>query len=149
MRRLRDIGLCGLLLLLATACSENQRGELPVPPGKVLENVEQIELGQKLFAAHCAECHGGLTEGRTQRAARFNPGAPDFHEVRYQTALPGYLFLRIEQGNRLEPFHSEGSVMPAWGPYLNSGQIWGLVAYIRYRAGNVSLSELDNNSLSK
>lgn len=121
-------------LILITSCTEGKRDKLPVPPAGLLEDRAEIDRGAELFAAHCAECHGSIAEGRTQRAARFRPQAPDFHELRYRDSIPGYIYLRIEQGRHLEPFNSAGSVMPAWGPYLDAEQIWSLVAYLRYRA---------------
>lgn len=124
-----------LLSLLLSGCNPSERTELPVPPAGLLGNPEQVEVGRLLFAAHCTECHGSLAEGRTQRAARFNPAAPDFQESRYRTLLPGYLYLRIAHGRKMEPFRSAGSVMPSWSAYLKEEQIWALVVFIRDRAG--------------
>jgi len=126
------------LLILISGCSRGESIELPLPPAGLIGDPEKIALGKQLFLAHCAECHGSLSEGRTQRAARFKPGAPDFQERRYQTALPGYLYKRIEQGRNMEPFRSAGSVMPPWSAHLKKEQIWGLVAFIRDRAGPTS-----------
>lgn len=123
-----------LFWFLPIACSGTDKRDLPVPPAGLLRDTQRVERGAQLFSKHCARCHGGLAEGRTQRAARFNPPAPDFHEQRYRTALPGYLYLRIEQGRKPEPFRSAGSVMPAWGAYFEAETIWDLVAYLRYRA---------------
>jgi len=121
-------------MLLIVSCSDNKRDDLPVPPANLLRDQVRVARGEQLFAAHCAECHGSIAEGRTQRAARFNPQAPDFHERRYRKSLPGYLYLRIAQGRNLEPFNSAGSVMPAWELHLPPEEIWDLVAYLRYRA---------------
>lgn len=96
---------------------------------------QQIAAGARLFAEHCAQCHGSIAEGRSPRAARFNPLAPDFHEPKYRKSLPGYLYRRIELGRTTEPYRSNGSVMPAWGVHLRSEQLWQLVAYLKKRAG--------------
>lgn len=124
-----------VIIILLNGCPGSDKNELPLPPANLLGNTEEIELGKQLFLAHCAECHGSLAEGRTQRAARFNPPAPDFQERRYQTAESGYLYTRIEHGRNMEPFRSDGSVMPAWGAYLKANEIWSMVAYIHDRAG--------------
>jgi mono/diheme cytochrome c family protein len=139
---MRKAGLFFLLLSLGLllGCSSSERAELPSPPAGLLGNSDKIATGRQLFAAHCAECHGSIAEGRTQRAARFKPAAPDFQESGYRTALPGYIYLRIERGRKMEPFSSAGSVMPPWGAHLREEQIWSLVAYIRYRAA-ISLPE--------
>ncbi|MCF6179294.1 MAG: cytochrome c [Geopsychrobacter sp.] len=136
---MRTLAVLGVVLALLGGCGETKLGDLIVVPVGLLGNRQQILRGQTLFKAHCSECHGSIAEGRTQRAARLNPAAPDFHESRYRKARSGYLFLRIEQGNRLEPFRSRGSVMPSWEPYLSRDQRWALVAYIHYRADNIPL----------
>ncbi len=128
------------IVLLLSACREKGDGDLPLPPANLFTNTANIAQGQRLFVRHCAECHGSLAEGRTRRAARLTPPAPDFHEQRYRKTLPGYLYRRIERGNRIEPFGSSGSVMPPWGAYLKAEQIWALVAFIRDRAGGAPLS---------
>jgi len=123
------------LFILMCGCNASKKNELPIPPVDLLGNTERIVHGQQLFAAHCAECHGSIAEGRTQRAARLTPFPPDFYEIRYRKALPGYLYRRIEQGRKMEPFRSRGSVMPPWRRHLDQEQIWSLVAFIRNRAG--------------
>ncbi len=123
------------LMLFLVNCTASEKSVLPIPPIGLLDNAQAIAVGRELFAAHCAECHGGLAEGRTLRAARFNPAAPDFQELRYRTALPDYLYLRIWYGKNMEPFGSSGSVMPPWNAYLTEEQVWSLVAFIRDRAG--------------
>jgi len=68
------------------------------------------------------------------QADRFNPPAPDFLAADYAEEAPAYLFWRIETGKHIEPFYSQGSVMPAFGAYFSERQIWQLVAYLRNRA---------------
>jgi mono/diheme cytochrome c family protein len=140
MKRARIQFLLVTFLFLLAGCNSSGRSDLPVPPAGILVSREQIALGEQLFMAHCAECHGSIAEGRTQRAVRLKPAAPDFKEHRYRTALPGYLYLRIAQGRNLEPFRSAGSVMPAWNVHLKEKQIWSLVAYIRNRAGSIAVN---------
>ncbi len=130
-----QVFLCLMLAVLSIAACHKESEKLPVPPPGLFGNQTQIMIGQRLFKAHCAECHGSVGEGRTQRAARLIPIPPDFRERRYRTLLPGYLYRRIEQGRNVEPYRSSGSVMPAWGPYMNPEQIWSLVAFIRDRSG--------------
>ncbi len=139
MQKRENYFLLTVLFFLLAGCSPSDEIDLPVPPAGLLGDAVRVALGKRLFAAHCAECHGSLAEGRTSVAARLTPLPPDFHERRYRSMLPGYLFRRIEQGRKLEPFRSSGSVMPAWQQYLSQDQIWALVAFIRYRAGGDSL----------
>jgi mono/diheme cytochrome c family protein len=81
----------------------------------------------------CAGCHGKPGEGRSDRAVFFQPPAPDFTHPVYHEIAPSRLFWRIEVGKTVEPFLSQGSVMPAWRPYLSDAQIWQLVAYLKSR----------------
>lgn len=103
-------------------------------PAAVLADGENAAAGRRLFLRHCATCHGRVEEGRSARAGFFEPPAPDFFERRYRRVDPAYLFWRISEGKRVEPFASRGSVMPAWGPHLSAGEIWQLVAYLRMRS---------------
>lgn len=82
----------------------------------------------------CASCHGKPDEGRSPRADFFRPSAPDFSESRYRAGDPAYLYWRTEVGKNVEPYLSQGSVMPAWGPTLAEAEIWQLVAYLKARA---------------
>lgn len=132
---LRIFILLAGLSLLFLACSEES---FNVPkqdvPKSLLGQEESIRSGQELFLRLCRECHGTLGEGRNQRAERFVPPAPDFRERHYTQSDPAYLFWRIQEGKRVEPFRSRGSVMPAWKPYLTEEQIWQLVAYLKQRS---------------
>lgn len=111
----------------------------PLPPLKVPEELllqtEQQTAGARLFFQYCRECHGTMTEGRTLRATRLVPPAPDFIRPSYRKVAADYLYWRIAKGNQLEPFRRQGSVMPAWEPHLSEAQIWQLVAYLRQRSG--------------
>lgn len=118
-----------------------REGELSVPyrkvPSGLLIQEESIRAGHVLFTRLCRECHGTLTEGRNKRADRFVPPAPDFYEQRYEQSDPAYLYWRIEEGKRAEPFRSRGSVMPPWKPHLTEQEIWQLVAYLKSRSSSI------------
>lgn len=123
-----------IVFLALVACGERQ----PVypsrqPPAGVLTDPVQIAAGKTLFQAKCASCHGHPEEGRSPRADFFQPPAPDFTAATYRTADPAFLFWRIETGKTVEPYLSQGSVMPAWSG-LPEQELWQLVAYLRARA---------------
>ncbi len=82
----------------------------------------------------CASCHGKPSEGRSDRAAFFKPAAPDFTDAHYQEIDPAYLYWRIEVGKTVEPYRSQGSVMPAWSAHFSEEKIWQIVAYLQARA---------------
>jgi len=127
--------LAGVTFLLF-ACKDSSY-EVPqrTVPTSMLGEEQSQRCGEDLFFRMCQECHGTLSEGRNPRAERFVPPAPDFHEQHYSQTDPAYLYWRIEEGKRAEPFRSRGSIMPAWKPHLSEQQIWCLVAYLQYRGG--------------
>ena len=124
-----------VVALLATGCDENRVAypHRQMPPGLMTDN-GQIRLGQRLFMSKCAACHGKPSEGRSDRAVFFQPPAPDFSDIHYRNIDPAYLYWRIEVGKQVEPYRSQGSVMPAWGAHLSEQQTWQLVAYLQSRA---------------
>ena len=134
MRCLSCVILVGVLLCVS-AC-QDQKVSYPQRqmPAGLLQDKVQIAAGEGLFMAKCADCHGKPSEGRSDRAVFFQPPAPDFTEVHFRKTDPAYLYWRIEVGKTVEPYQSEGSVMPAWGMHFSADQIWQLVAYIKLRS---------------
>lgn len=123
-----------LAALLLWACNQSLPAYPPrQAPTGLLDTPSAISAGHTLFLGLCASCHGHTEEGRSPRADFFSPSAPDFREDRYRTLDPAYLYWRIETGKSVEPFASQGSVMPAWRATLSETQIWQLVAYLRQR----------------
>ena len=129
--------VCLIFIIVVSSCEKTQ---VKVPqisvPFERLQQADQRAAGKRLFQRHCSQCHGTTAEGRNPRAARFTPLAPDFLSHSYLAVAPAYLYWRIAEGKRTEPFRSQGSVMPAWKPYFSEQQIWQLVAYLRQRAGD-------------
>ena len=103
-------------------------------PDGILKDKIELSRGEALFMDKCAFCHGKPGEGRSDRATFFEPPAPDFTDAHYQRMDPAYLYWRIEVGKSIEPFRSQGSVMPAWGMHLTEQQLWQIVAYLQVRA---------------
>ena len=124
-----------LLSQLLVGCQESSPDYPPrAMPSGISGDAEQLERGEELFMNKCASCHGKPSEGRSDRAVFFEPPAPDFTDSDVASIDPAYLYWRIETGKDVEPFRSQGSVMPAWGHYFTKQQIWQLVAYIQSRA---------------
>ena len=99
-----------------------------------MKDVAQLSFGQELFRNKCVSCHGKPSEGRSERAAFFKPASSDFTDAHYQEVDPAYLYWRIETGKTVEPYRSQGSVMPAWGIHFSEQEIWQIVAYLQTRA---------------
>jgi mono/diheme cytochrome c family protein len=69
--------------------------------------------GEKLYARHCAECHGGDGRGRT---------GPSLRTARVRGASPGQLFWMLTNGDL------RGG-MPSWS-HLPAARRWQIVAYV-------------------
>ena len=127
--------LISALLLVFFGCGEDH---IDYPsrqmPDLLMKDGVQLQAGHDLFMSKCASCHGKLSEGRSGRAAFFIPPAPDFTNPHYLAVDPAYLYWRIEVGKTVEPYRSQGSVMPAWGVHFTEDQIWQIVAYLQSRS---------------
>jgi len=75
--------------------------------------------GGKIFAEHCAQCHGedaqGKAEGKHIR--------PNLHAERVKQATPGELFWLLTNG-------SQKNGMPSWSR-LPDGQRWQVITYLK------------------
>jgi mono/diheme cytochrome c family protein len=82
-------------------------------------NPEAPAAGAKIFAEHCASCHGddaaGKTEGKHVR--------PNLHADRVQQATPGELFWLLTNG-------SQKNGMPSWSR-LPDAQRWQLITFLK------------------
>ncbi|MDF1580989.1 MAG: cytochrome c [Desulfuromonadales bacterium] len=123
-----------ILMLMLLACSLEQPEYPALTPPENFASPQNIKIGAELFKQKCASCHGHPSEGRSLRADFFQPPAPDFSATFYKEVDPAYLFWRIRTGKTIEPWQSQGSVMPAWNDHLGDAQVWQLVAYLRSRS---------------
>ena len=78
-------------------------------------NPESELVGKKLFAQHCAECHGAAAEGGKK--------APSLRVDEVQEATPGALFWLLTNG-----VVRRG--MPVWSK-LPEPQRWAIVTYLK------------------
>jgi len=102
------------------------------PPDTLLNSADAIDNGRVLFLANCAPCHGVRGDGQGTTQPTFGPPPADFTDrARMQPLSPQYLFWRVSEGGRVEPFRTQGSIMPAWKYQLTAEQRWQVIAYIR------------------
>ena len=78
-------------------------------------NPEAVRAGTKLYAHHCAQCHGPGAEGYG--------GAPSLRSVTVEAAAPEALFEILTNGVMRRG-------MPSWA-HLPSQQRWQIVTYLR------------------
>jgi high-affinity iron transporter len=102
------------------------------PPSNLLDSPDAIDAGRALFLANCAVCHGARGDGQGATQPKFGPKPADFtNRARMRSLSPQYLFWRVSEGGRVEPFRSQGSIMPAWRYQLSEEQRWQVIAFIR------------------
>lgn len=75
--------------------------------------------GAKIFAEHCASCHGAAAEGKADKK---HP-RPNLHSDRLKQATPGELFWLLGNG-------SQKNGMPSWSK-LPDAQRWQLITFLK------------------
>ena len=94
-----------------------------------------VALGQGLYAAHCAACHGSALEGqpnwKTPNADGTLPAPP--HDVSGHTwHHPDSVLFRITRsGGQAAAPAGFVSGMPAFGDKLGAREIWAVLAFIK------------------
>lgn len=113
-----------MLLTLPSAC-----GERAADPA-------QIALGQKVYAQHCAVCHGAKLEGQANWRERMPNGrlpAPPHDESGHTWHHLDEVLFGITKNGLLPPYGPPGyeSDMPAFVGKLSDDEIWAVLAYIK------------------
>jgi mono/diheme cytochrome c family protein len=80
---------------------------------------EAIAAGAKVYAEHCASCHGENAEGKMQRKHY----RPNLHSKRVKDATPGELFWILTNGSLREG-------MPSWSRFPEPER-WQVVTYLK------------------
>jgi mono/diheme cytochrome c family protein len=96
-----------------------------------------VEIGARIYAEHCASCHGADLEGepdwQTPRPDDRMP-APPHDESGHTWHHSDELLFGITRDGMLPyvraPYESN---MPAYGNILTDGEIWAVLAYIKSR----------------
>jgi mono/diheme cytochrome c family protein len=88
-------------------------------PNPFASNPDARAAGAKIFAEHCAACHGEDAAGKTQgKHIR-----PNLHANRIKQAAPGELFWLLTNG-------SLKNGMPSWSR-LPEAQRWQLITFLK------------------
>jgi mono/diheme cytochrome c family protein len=99
-----------------------ERDSSNVPVGLFTSRAAQA-AGAKLFASHCAICHGPRGDGQGRRREGMNPPPANLTLLPWsQAASAVQTFNTIRNGVR-------GTAMPSWS-ILSERQVWELIAYI-------------------
>ena len=126
----------GVLLTAAlglTGCGRASRSTAPDSLGDIFRKVAQEEglsraetEGKRLFARHCATCHGERGQGDGQNASNLDPAPPDFQQS-LRSHAPPYWRQIIEGGSAAV---GRSPLCPPWGRALSAREIDTLVAYL-------------------
>lgn len=122
----------GMLWLLVTGCTASEEVDY-IPPA--VANSETYELGQRVYANHCAECHGENGEGQFPDAP-MQPddtgriGAPPHNSHGHTWHHGDGLLVRyVIEGGLGDP--SRFYPMPALGDVLTQEEVTAVIAYIK------------------
>jgi len=88
-------------------------------PNPRADDRDASAAGSKIFAEHCAPCHGQEAEGKVQGKHY----RPNLHSDRVKQATPGELFWLLTNG-------SLKNGMPSWSRFPEP-QRWQLVTYVK------------------
>jgi mono/diheme cytochrome c family protein len=132
LRGVSRLALAGAAILIA-ACGEQQLGEDPrADPG----DAARVALGAKVYAQHCAACHGARLEGQPEWRRRLPNGrlpAPPHDESGHTWHHPDHVLFAITRNGLVPPYAPQGyaSDMPAFRGLLKDEEIWAALAFIK------------------
>ncbi len=130
---LKAVVALGVVVALA-ACGE------PVAPGDDARadpnDAARVALGQKVYAQHCASCHGANLEGQPNWQRRLPNGrmpAPPHDESGHTWHHPDRVLFGITKNGLVPPYAPADyqSDMPAFGDKLSDAEIWAVLAYLK------------------
>jgi mono/diheme cytochrome c family protein len=96
----------------------------------------EVALGEKLYAQHCASCHGAKLEGQPDWRRRLPNGrlpAPPHDESGHTWHHPDRVLFGITRDGLVPPYAPQDyeSDMPAFRGKLSDEEIWAVLAYIK------------------
>jgi mono/diheme cytochrome c family protein len=121
------------LALALTACNEAPQGE---DPRADPHDAARVALGAKVYAQHCAACHGAKLEGQPEWRKRLPNGrlpAPPHDESGHTWHHPDGVLFAIVKNGLVPPYAPQGyaSDMPAYRGVLREEEIWAALAFIK------------------
>ena len=118
-QRISRIAIVFLWIMATAGAQSSWLAQVPdadrLRPNPYAGQVDAVAGGSRLFADHCAKCHGPDALGRGKR--------PSLRSKEVQTATDGQIFWLLKNGNRRRG-------MPSWSS-LPEPSRWQLVAYVK------------------
>ena len=131
MRSIAQGAIVGLCAVCATVVDAPTARAVTANP----QDPEQVALGEQVYRAHCASCHGTDLEGQPDWQRRLPEGgfpAPphdaDGHTWHHADRL---LFEITKFGGQALAPSGFASNMPAFGEQLSDEEIWAVLAFIK------------------
>ena len=96
----------------------------------------KVAAGAKVYAQHCASCHGEKLEGQPNWRQRLPNGrlpAPPHDESGHTWHHPDSVLFAITKNGLVPPYAPPNyeSDMPAFAGKLSDDEIWAVLAYIK------------------
>ena len=121
---LRACIVSALAWALATAAAAQGNADAARMKNPVAASAESVADGKRLYARHCASCHGSNAEGGAGND--LIPAAPDLTDKEWKHgSTDGEIFSAIKNG--VPP---ELNMVP-FGDQLKDAEIWNVVNYLR------------------
>jgi mono/diheme cytochrome c family protein len=96
----------------------------------------RVALGAKIYAQHCASCHGAKLEGQPEWRRRLSSGgmpAPPHDESGHTWHHADNVLFGITKRGLVPPYAPADyqSDMPAFGDKLTDDDIWAVLAFVK------------------
>ena len=129
----RGVGVLCFVTMLSACTDQAGPGDDPRADPR---NADRVAVGEKLYAQHCASCHGPKLEGQPNWRARLPNGklpAPPHDESGHTWHHPDQALFEITKHGVVWPHAPKGyqSDMPAFVGKLSDEEIWAVLAYIK------------------
>jgi len=119
---------------LVAAC-----GEFPAPgddPRADPHDAARVALGARVYAQHCAACHGAKLEGQPEWRKRLANGrlpAPPHDESGHTWHHPDRMLFALTRNGLVPPYapRNYASDMPGFAGKLSDDEIWAVLAYLK------------------
>jgi mono/diheme cytochrome c family protein len=128
------LAILAAAMSLAAAC-----GESPAPgddPRADPRDAARVALGARVYAQHCAACHGAKLEGQPDWRKRLANGrlpAPPHDESGHTWHHPDRVLFALTRNGLVPPYAPKNyaSDMPAFAGPLSDDEIWAVLAYLK------------------
>jgi mono/diheme cytochrome c family protein len=107
-----------------SSLSDTQRWDVVAYVYSLSMPAEELALGEEVFRANCADCHGESRNGSGPQTASLSISLPDFTNQAYQaSSATASFFQTVSEGT--------GSEMHAFSDLLTEQERWAVSSYIR------------------